>query len=127
MNGSWARATWWYNACLVMQTYFAAVSMSSQRGSMVGPGSAICSCCSDAVSGDGMTSLGSMATSRSCAEVSLGRTSCDALSASPGVWSGAALGISGPCDRRGLKPRHLESVVSPERALIHGTRRRAAD
>jgi hypothetical protein len=40
----------------------------------------------------------------------LGRTSCEALCASPGVWSGAALGFSGPCDRRGLKPRHLESA-----------------
>jgi len=29
---------------------------------------------------------------------------------SPGVGSGAALGISGPYDRRGLKPRHLESA-----------------
>ena len=43
----------------------AAVSISSQRGSMVGPGRAMGSCCSDAVSAGGMTSLGSMATSRS--------------------------------------------------------------
>jgi hypothetical protein len=28
----------------------------------------------------------------------------EALSASPGVWSGAALGFSGPFDRHGLKP-----------------------
>ena len=41
MNGSWTRATWWYSACRVMQRYFAAVSISSQRGSMVGPGRAM--------------------------------------------------------------------------------------
>ncbi len=63
MNGSWTRATWWYSACRVMQRYFAAVSISSQRGSMIGPGRAMGSGCSCAVSAGGATSLGSMATS----------------------------------------------------------------
>jgi hypothetical protein len=60
MNGNWTRATWWYNACLVMQRYFAAVSMSSQRGSMVGLVRVMGWRSSSATSTGGMTSLGSI-------------------------------------------------------------------
>jgi hypothetical protein len=70
-----------------MHRYCAAVSTSSQRGAMTGPIRDAGSCFSSAGSTDGATSLDSMATSRCLAEVSLERTSCDALGVSPGVGS----------------------------------------
>lgn len=60
MNGSWTRATWWYSACRVMQRYLAAVSISSQRGSMTGRGCGTRSRSSPGTTTGGTTSRGSM-------------------------------------------------------------------
>src|SRR5262249_34110620 len=104
MNGNWTRATWWYNACLVMQRYFAAVSMSSQRGSMVGLVRVMGWRSSSAKSTAGMTSLGSIG---NLSNLSRGVVGEDVLRGAMRVaWREvrSRLGFSGPFDRHGLKP-----------------------
>ena len=127
MNGNWTRATWWYNACLVMQRYFAAVSMSSQRGSMVGLVRVMGWRSSAAKSTGGMTSLGSIGNLSKLSRGVIGEDVVRSAERVAGRRVRTALGISGPCDRRGLKPRHLESARAVSVRLIHGTRRRAAE
>ena len=48
----------------------------------------------------------------------MGRTSCDALCASPGVGSGAALGFSGSCDCSEETFRQFREWLDPRKPVV---------